>query len=479
VVDRHELEATLCWRSIAREGAILMKIYANVLATVGRTPLIRLNRLTGGSRGSVVVKYEAFNPGGSVKDRIAVHMLEDAERRGLLRPGGTVIECTSGNTGLGLAIAAAVKGYRAIFTMPDKVSSEKANLLRAYGAEVILAPTAVEPTDPRSYYSIAKRLSEEIPDSYYPNQYQNPMNPDAHYRSTGPEIWEDTDGRVTHFVAGMGTGGTISGTARYLKERNPWIRVIGVDPVGSLYYDYVKTGQLGVAHTYLIEGVGEDIIPGTIDFNLIDDVVQVGDRDGFRTARRLAREEGIFSGSSAGMTMFGALQLAPTLGPDDLMVVLIPDTGERYLSKVYNDEWLRKNQLLEWTAPLSLGEILARKRREAVRLITVPDEATVLEAIEVMRDRDVSQVPVVRGDRFVGSIRESTVIQLLLDGGEATAQAVRRVMDPPFPVVDESSSSTDVFTQLCKGHPAVLVAGTQGDHHIVTKWDLIQSVSRA
>lgn len=453
-----------------------MKIYDNILQTIGGTPLIRLNHIAP-SAGTVVVKHEAFNPGGSIKDRIAVHMIDEAEKRGDLKPGGTIIECTSGNTGLGIAITAAVRGYKAILTMPDKVATEKIDLLKAFGAQVKVAPTAVEPDDPRSYYSIAKRLAKEIPGSFYPNQYDNMDNPETHYRSTGPEIWEDTDGKITHFVAGMGTGGTISGVARYLKEKNPNVQIVGADPVGSLYYEYFHTGKLGEAHTYKVEGVGEDIIPGAIDLKIIDDVLQAGDRECFATARRLAREEGIFSGSSAGLVMHVALRVAKTLKPDDLMVVLIPDTGERYLSKVYNEDWLRENQLLESSLAGSAGEILSRTHGRDARIITIDANARVIEAIELLQAHNISQVPVTEGDKVVGSIREATVIETLMRGEAATEKPVAEVMEKPFPVVERSAAADEIFTLLSHKTPAVLVPDESGTYRIVTKWDLLHLVS--
>ncbi|MGE3165172.1 MAG: pyridoxal-phosphate dependent enzyme [Planctomycetota bacterium] len=453
-----------------------MRIYDNILDTIGRTPLIRLNKIVQ-SAGVVCVKHEAFNPGGSVKDRIAVHMINEAEKRGDLKPGGTIIECTSGNTGMGIALLASVRGYKAVLAMPDKVAPEKAALLRAFGADVKIAPTAVEPDDPRSYYSVAKRLSQEIQNSFYPNQYQNLDNPAAHYQTTGPEIWDDTDGKITHFVAGCGTGGTITGIAKYLKERNPNVKVIGADPVGSLYYEYFHTGKLGHAHTYKVEGVGEDIIPGTMDFDYVDDVIQIGDRECFATARRLTRLEGIFSGSSAGLAMAVALQVARTLQPNDLMVVLIPDTGERYLSKVYNEDWLRENQLLDSGLDFTAGEILARKSSGVGELVTIDAEAKVVDAIGSMHSQDVSQLPVVRGGQIVGSVREATVLHAMLGGVDAKSRSVSSVMEPPFPVVEASTPADEIFALLSRETPAVMVPDERGQLRIVTKWDLLQLVS--
>lgn len=325
--------------------------YNSILETIGNTPLVKLNELPKDLKGTILAKVEYFNPGQSVKDRIGIKMIEDAEEKGLIKPGGTIIEGTSGNTGLGLALAAAVKGYRCIFTTTDKQSKEKIDLLRAMGAEVKVCPTDVEPDDPRSYYSVAKQLSEEIPNSYYPNQYDNPSNTEAHYETTGPEIWEQTEGKVTHYVAGMGTGGTISGTGRYLKEQNPDIKVIGVDSEGSVYKKYFETGEFDKSeiHPYLTEGIGEDIIPKNMDFDLLDEVVQVNDKNAFLTTRRLAEEEALFVGGSCGAAVYGALEYARnnSFKKDDLMVVILPDSGTRYVGKIYNDEWMREQGFLE------------------------------------------------------------------------------------------------------------------------------------
>ncbi len=321
--------------------------YESALEAIGRTPLIRLNRMARGLKPAVYVKAEYFNPGGSVKDRIGVAMIEDAERRGLLKPGGVIIEGTSGNTGIGLALAAALKGYRIVFTITDKQSREKINLLKALGAEVVVCPTAVEPEDPRSYYSAASELARTIPNAYYPNQYANPENPRAHYLATGPEIWEDSGGRVTHFVAGMGTGGTISGVGKFLKEKNPRVKIVGADPIGSLYHEKWKHGRVGKAHPYAIEGIGEDMFPKTMDLGVLDEVIQTPDKEAFQTTRELARSEGLFAGGSSGAAVWAGLKLARGLGAGDFVVILLPDTGMRYLSKIYNDDWMRENGYAE------------------------------------------------------------------------------------------------------------------------------------
>ena len=335
----------------------------NILQAIGHSPLVRLNRMAKDCPGEVWVKADYLNPGGSVKDRIGITMIDDAERRGLLKPGGTIIEGTSGNTGMGLALVAAVRGYKMIFTITDKQSKEKVDLLKALGAEVIVCPTAVEPDDPRSYYSVAKRLAREIPNSYYPNQYENPMNPEAHYRTTGPEIWNDSEGKITHFVCGMGTGGTISGVGRYLKEKNPQVKIIGVDPIGSLYYEFFKTGKVGKAHTYVVEGIGEDIFPSTMDFKVLDDVLQVNDRECFVVARALVKSEGLFTGGSGGGCVSAALRLARELPAGSFVVAFLPDTGMRYLSKVYSDEWMRERGYAETDVPLTAEDVVAAKHR--------------------------------------------------------------------------------------------------------------------
>ncbi|HIG05617.1 MAG TPA: pyridoxal-phosphate dependent enzyme [Planctomycetes bacterium] len=454
-----------------------MKIYDHILETVGGTPLVRFHRISRGLSGTIVAKLEAFNPGGSVKDRIAVHMIDAAEREGTIQPGGTIVECTSGNTGLGLALIACIRGYKAVFTMPDKVAEEKSKLLRAFGAEVLICPTAVEPDDPRSYYSVAKKITEETENSFCPNQYFNQWNPHAHYVTTGPEIWDDTDGKVTHLVAGMGTGGTISGIGKYLKEQNPEVQVIGGDPVGSLYKEYFETGVLGVANSYKTEGIGEDMIPGTMDLSLVDQVIQVSDVDAFVMAQRLAREEGILSGSSAGTAVAAALEAAKEMKENDLMVVIIPDTGERYLSKVYDEDWLRRNGLVESGMNLTAGEILDRRGTRSHDLLSLCPTEKIREAIEMMQKAEVSQIPIIEDGIPVGSIREGLVIERLLMGDCELDRSIGEVMEKSFPVVTEGASSDAIF-QLLASHPsnAVLVDTGEG-LRIITKYDMIHSVS--
>ncbi len=447
------------------------QIHDNVLATIGNTPLVRLNKLARGIRPQLVVKLEFLNPGGSVKDRIGIAMIEDAERRGLLKPGGTIVEPTSGNTGMGLAIAAAIKGYKCIFVMPDKMSEEKIRALRAFGARVVITPTAVEPDDPRSYYSVSKRLAEETPHAFLAGQYWNPANPDAHYRSTGPEIWQQTAGKVSVFVAGMGTGGTISGTGKYLKERNPEVKVVGIDPVGSLYTEYFRTGVLGPAHGYKVEGVGEDFLPSTMDFGVVDDVAQVSDRESFLTTRRLVREEGIFCGGSCGMAVAGALKwlrspAAEQLSEDDIVVVLLPDSGSRYLSKLFDDNWMRENGFLESS---TVGDLVAEHPRE---VIAADDQTTVAAAIRLMKTHGISQLPVLdSAGGLHGIISESDLLDYLLNGG-AMEHGIEGLHNHEVATV-ASDTPVEELTSLFGRSAAAVVVDAGKVAGIVTKIDVI------
>jgi cystathionine beta-synthase len=394
-------------------------LFDSILDTIGWTPLVRLNRVTQGIAASVYAKADFLNPGGSVKDRIGLPIIEEAERSGRLKPGGTIVEATSGNTGVGLAIAAAIKGYKCIFVMPDKMSQDKIRLLRAYGARVIITPTAVEPDDPRSYYSVSRRMVEETPNSILANQYHNPENPAAHYATTGPELWEQTGGKIDMFVAGMGTGGTITGTARYLKERNPNIKIVGVDPLGSLLYDTWRLGHIPeepFLKTYKIEGIGEDFLPSVYDLSLIDDVIQVGDRESFLMTRRLVREEGLFCGGSSGTAVVAALKAARELPSGKLVVVLLPDSGSRYLTKVFDDDWMRENGFLEQTwVDTRASDLLAARRLPSVICAHPSDRVT--DVVARMKQHDISQVPVVdERDELVGMVTEIDILDHMLRG---------------------------------------------------------------
>ncbi|MEM1125648.1 MAG: pyridoxal-phosphate dependent enzyme [Bacteroidota bacterium] len=458
----------------------------SILGTIGQTPLVQINRLAQGLPCTVLAKVEFFNPGGSVKDRIGLAMIEDAERKGLLKPGGTIVEGTSGNTGAGLAIAGIAKGYRCIFTTTDKQSQEKVDVLRALGAEVIVCPTNVAPDDPRSYYSVAKRLSEEIPNSFYPNQYDHPSNAEAHYQTTGPELWTGTEGRITHYVAGAGTGGSISGTARYLKEQNPDIQVIGVDPFGSVYYSYFHTRVFDEAeiYPYFTEGVGEDILAGNMDFDIVDDYVQVDDKTTMQMTRRLAREEGLFIGQSCGMAMAGALQWLEahrdTLQETDVVVVMLPDSGFRYLSKTYSDEWMRRHGFQEAEGVLTAHEVLAQ-RREAAPVVAVGPSDTLGTVIQQMTAHGISQLPVLEEGEVVGSLNETTILNRLIQDPAARSAAVREVMEDPFPVVSRTLPLQHLSAHLDTPGAAVLVPASQGDgaggYEIITKSDLIRALA--
>jgi cystathionine beta-synthase len=455
--------------------------YENVLEAIGNTPLIRLNRLAAGLKPKIYVKAEFMNPGGSVKDRIGVSMIDAAEKSGQLKPGGTIVEGTSGNTGIGLALVAALRGYKLIFTITDKQSREKINLLKALGAEVIVCPTNVEPEDPRSYYSVADKMTEEIPGAFHPNQYENPANPETHYRTTGPEIWKDTDGKITHFVAGMGTGGTISGVAKYLKEKNPKIKIVGADPVGSLYYDKIVHKKLGVAKPYVVEGIGEDFFPGTMDLKCVDDVIVTPDRDCFQMTRKLATMEGILTGGSGGAAVWAGLQHAKKLTEKDFMVILVPDTGMRYLSKIYNDEWMKENQYFESEVPLRVADILAAKRKlgKSRKLAVAKPTDSLFAAMGVMRKNDISQLPVFEKGKAVGTVMEDSVLGLMLKGREIKKMIVREAMTQPLPVLAPEARVESVLRYFTPDRPAVLVNTGKGSFDIVTKYDVVNAVSRA
>lgn len=451
-----------------------MNVAPDVLALVGNTPLVRLSRIARGLRPTILAKMEHLNPGGSVKDRIGLRMIEDAERRGLLRPGGTIVEPTSGNTGVGLALAAAIRGYRLVCTMADKQSQEKRDLLRAFGAEVVVCPTAVPPESPESYYKVAERIARET-NGFMPNQYYNAMNPESHYRTTGPELWEQTDGKITHLVAGVGTGGTVSGAGKYLKERDPKIQIVGADPEGSLY-----TGDI---HPYKVEGIGEDFYPGTFDAGLVDRWLRVSDRDSFLTARRLTREEGILVGGSSGTAMFAALEVAKELDASAVMVVLFADSGRSYLSKIYNDEWMRQNGYLERYPVHATVLDVVKDRAGTPGLIVVSKGQTVRSAIDTMQRYGISQIPVVadgeatRVADIVGSVQEKTMLDRVFREPGLVEERVERVMEAPFPVVQANEDVERLYAELSAGAPALLAAADDRPVSIITKADLLEFVA--
>ena len=450
--------------------------FESVLQAVGHTPLVRLRNVARDCPAPILAKMEMMNPGGSVKDRIGLAMVEAAEREGKLKPGGTIVECTSGNTGMGLAMVAAVRGYRAVFCMPDKVSSEKVNLLKAFGAEVLLSPTAVEPDSPESYYSVARRIAAERPGAFLTNQYFNPANPEAHYRTTGPELWEQTAGRITHFVAGMGTGGTISGTGRYLKDQRREVQVVGADPVGSILKAYKETGKMTEAHTYKIEGVGEDFIPGATDFSVIDRVISCSDRDGLTMTRRLAREEAIFVGGSGGMATWVALEVGKRLGPGDLLVVLLPDTGDRYLTKVHNDAWMMDNHLLD-PARTRVAEVMTGKGRAIPALLSVQVEEPLRRALALIESHDVTQIPVFRGREVAGTLVDNDVLKTALQNPSALDRPAGEFMTEPLPTVPSSEPVEAVTRLLTTRTPAVLVSENGAVVGILTRFDMLQFIA--
>jgi cystathionine beta-synthase len=437
--------------------------------------LVRLSKVTEGLRPLILAKLEQLNPGGSVKDRIGLSMLEDAEGRGLLRPGGTVVEPTSGNTGHGLAMAAAIKGYKMIFVMPDKMSPEKISLLRAYGAEVVICPTNVERDSPQSYYSVADRLTREVPGAFQPNQYFNPRNPEAHYRTTGPEIWRQTDGRITTFVAGVGTGGTITGVGKYLKEQNPAIRVIGADPEGSIY-----SGEIA---PYKVEGVGEDFWPGTFDREVVDEFIQVTDRECFVAARKLARQEGILVGGSAGLALHAAIQVAVDSKPDDVIVVLLPDTGRNYLSKFFSDEWMRQNGYLQRLVPARVREVMESQSDGVPELVSVGAGKSVGEAIDLMQQYGISQLLVTENGTtaagvVVGSIQERNLLDRVYRDPGVVTTSVSTAMDPPFARVASGAPIEEAFEALLGGEPALMIVEGDVPVGVITRSDLLEFVAR-
>jgi cystathionine beta-synthase len=450
--------------------------YNNILETIGNTPLVKLNNITKEVPATVLAKIETTNPGNSIKDRMAVKMIEEAEKSGKLKPGGTIIEGTSGNTGMGLAMAAIIKGYKCIFTTTDKQSKEKVDALRAFGAEVIVCPTNVEPEDPRSYYSVSSRLEREVPNSWKPNQYDNLANSQAHYEQTGPEIWAQTEGKITHLVVGVGTGGTISGTGKYLKEQNPDIKVWGIDTYGSVFKKYKETGILdkNEIYPYITEGIGEDFLPKNVDFDIIDLFEKVTDKDAALMTRDIARKEGIFVGNSAGSAIAGLLQLKDKLKPEDVVVVIFHDHGSRYMGKMYNEDWLRERGFLK-DEKLTARSIIEKK--ENTEIITIDCEKTILEAINNMNTLNISQIPVTQKGMVVGKLAEGDILKALLENPSLKSAPVAQIMSAGFPFVDMNTSIDRISSLINKENSAVLVEDEQGKIEIITQYDIINAIS--
>ncbi|MDQ7949949.1 MAG: pyridoxal-phosphate dependent enzyme [Pedobacter sp.] len=450
--------------------------YNNILETIGNTPLVRLNSITKEIPATVLAKIETTNPGNSIKDRMAVKMIEDAEQSGKLKPGGTIIEGTSGNTGMGLAMAAIIKGYRCIFTTTDKQSKEKVDALRAFGAEVIVCPTNVDPEDPRSYYSVSSRLEREVPNSWKPNQYDNLSNTQAHYEQTGPEIWAQTEGKITHLVVGVGTGGTISGTGKYLKEKNPNIKIWGIDTYGSVFKKYKETGILdkNEIYPYITEGIGEDFLPQNVNFDIIDHFEKVTDKDAALMTREIARKEGIFAGNSAGSAMAGLLQLKDRLKPDDVVVVIFHDHGSRYMAKMYNEDWLRERGFLK-DEKLTARSILSKRTNQEV--VTLDCEKTILEAINIMKTLSISQLPVTQQGMVIGKVTESNVLEALLETPSLKSSPVKEIMTAALPFVDLNTSIDKISSMINKDNSAVLVEDESGKFEIITQYDIIEAIS--
>ncbi len=450
--------------------------YSNtILETIGNTPLVKINNLTKDIPALVLAKVETFNPGNSIKDRMALKMIEDAEKRGDLKPGGTIIEGTSGNTGMGLAIAAIIKGYKCIFTTTDKQSQEKVDVLKALGAEVIVCPTDVDPEDARSYYSVSSRLVNDVPNSWKPDQYNNPSNAVAHYEQTGPEIWEQTDGKITHLVVGVGTGGTISGTGKYLKEKNPNIKIFGIDTYGSVFTKYKKTGEFdkNEIYPYITEGIGEDFLPDNVNFDIIDHFEQVTDKDAAIYTRKIAREEGILVGNSAGSAMAGIEQMKHMFGPDDVVVVIFHDHGIRYLGKMFNDNWMRDRGFLQEKNPKAIDLIESHKD---LKLVTINADESVEKALELMQKYDISQIPVTQEDEFVGSLNDNHLYASLVTNPDLKTGKIADIMQPAFPFVDPQARLDEVSKKINKENSAVLMKDWGGNLHIITKYDVIQAI---
>jgi cystathionine beta-synthase len=454
-----------------------MKVCKNIIEAIGNTPMVRLNKITKDLPCEVYAKVETFNPGNSIKDRMAIKMIEDAEKDGRLKPGGTIIEGTSGNTGMGLAIGAVIKGYKCIFTTTDKQSKEKVDALRAFGAEVVVCPTDVDPEDPRSYYSVSSRLVNEIPNSWKPNQYDNPSNAVANYEQTGPEIWDQTDGKITHLVVGVGTGGTICGAGKFLKEKNPNIKVLGIDTYGSVFKKYKETGILdkNEIYPYITEGIGEDFLPANVDFSIIDHFEKVTDKDAAIMTRRIPREEAIFVGNSAGSALAGLMQMKHMFKKGDVVVVIFHDHGTRYLGKMFNDDWMRDRGFLQMNKPKAIDLISSHKGQ---KLVTVEDSATVSDALSLMNKYDISQLPIKKGNDFVGSLDDGYIFSKLIHDNDIKNKKVSDIMQKAFPVVDVHATIDEISKLITKDNNAVLMRDLGGNTHIITKHDVIQAVAQ-
>jgi cystathionine beta-synthase len=456
-----------------------VRYYDNILQTIGKTPLVRLNRITRDVKGLVLAKVEYFNPGGSVKDRIGLSIIEEAEAEGRLKPGGTIVESTSGNTGMGLALVAAVKGYKTVFTLPDKMSMEKIRLLRAFGAEVIVTPTAVPHESPESYTEVAKRIVRETPNSILANQYYNPKNPESHYHTTGPEIWEQTGGQVSYFICGIGTGGTISGAGKYLKEKNPRIKVVGIDPKGSALREYYYTRKISpILKTYKVEGIGQDYVPGVLHFEYVDEVVEATDKESFLMTRRLTREEGIIAGGSGGTAVAGMMKISDRFTDDDVVVVILPDSGERYLTKIFNDDWMREHGFLT-PERITPRYVLQSKGRKIGDLIAINPATTVRKALDLIKEHDVSQLPVLEHGNSIGGVHDYELMTTVLERPALVDSPVSTVMGPSFPLVNIDSPIEDVIHLMkSKKNSAVLVEEDRVISGILTRYDVIEFMGK-
>ncbi len=454
-----------------------MKIHNNILSTIGNTPLVKLNKIVADMPCTVLAKIESTNPGNSIKDRMAVKMIEDAEKSGALKPGGTIIEGTSGNTGMGLAIAGVVKGYKCIFTTTDKQSKEKVDALKAFGAEVIVCPTDVEPEDPRSYYSVSTKLAKEIPNSWKPNQYDNLSNSLAHYETTGPEIWEQTDGKITHLIVGVGTGGTICGTGKFLKEKNSNIKLIGIDTYGSVFKKYKETGEFdeNEIYPYITEGIGEDFLPKNVDFSLIDQFEKVTDKDAAIYTRLIPRTEGIFAGNSAGAAIAGMLQLRHQFKNTDLVVVIFHDHGTRYLGKMFNEEWMADRGFISKKKGTTAIDII--RKHKNLKLITAKSNQTIQEVYQIMRQYGISQMPILDKSDFIGSVNDSDILEYIINNPLNITKEVSAIMNKPYPIVNYNDTIDSISKKIDRNNPALIVQDMGGNFHIITKFDVIESIS--